>query len=74
MNKKGRLIVDAIKVKECEKCGGHWAWRQANSGTWYPANATDDGYHPVATLYTLTHQHKYLIDILGHSKFCKVGA
>ena len=74
MNKKGKLIVAASKVRECEKCNGHWAWRQTNSGTWYPANAIDDGDHPNTSLYEITYEKKFLVDILSHSKFCKVGA
>lgn len=73
-NQMATLIVKENKVKTCEKCGGHWSWRQTKAGKWYPANAVYMGDEPQYGIYEVTYETIYHVDMLAHFKFCKVGA
>ena len=68
-----KLVVPAAKVKTCEKCGGHWAWRETKAGKFYSANAVYMGDEPVYGMYEVKYETIYHVDVLGHFKFCKAG-
>ena len=67
------LIVSAKKIKDCDKCGGKWGWRETKSGKWYAANAVYMGDQPIYGTYELSYETIYHLDVLSHHKFCKAG-
>ena len=66
----GTLVVPAAKVKVCEECKGHWAWRQTVAGKWYKANAVYMGEQPSYNRYEVTYATIYHVNVLSHFKFC----